>query len=95
MNQADQGKSRGSRGGLALGSSPRGAAGPPGGAGSGATVVHGGVVRAPLATTPGGAQATKRRPVREVVRHPAAVHLAVLVGYLGAGIWFTWPRAPT
>ncbi|HUZ53981.1 MAG TPA: hypothetical protein VMU94_15835 [Streptosporangiaceae bacterium] len=41
------------------------------------------------ATEPDGA--ARRRPAR--VLHPVAVHLMVLLGYIGAGIAVTWPHA--
>jgi hypothetical protein len=33
------------------------------------------------------------RPIRAILRHPIVVHVAVLLGYIGAGIAVTWPHA--
>lgn len=50
------------------------------------------------AGTPGLSQPPGRgwppgRRLRAIARHPVTVHLAVLVGYIAAGIVVTWPRA--
>ncbi len=42
-------------------------------------------------TTPGEDGIVKRRPTR--ARHPVALHLAVLLGYVAAGVAVTWPHA--
>jgi hypothetical protein len=42
-------------------------------------------------TTPGENGTVRRR--QNGVRHPVAVHLAVLLGYIGAGVAVTWPHA--
>jgi hypothetical protein len=31
--------------------------------------------------------------VRAILRHPVVIHVAVLLGYIGAGIFVTWPHA--
>jgi hypothetical protein len=47
----------------------------------------------PARTTPTGPIPVTRRFPRSVVRHPITVHLAILFGFVSAGIAVTWPHA--
>ena len=40
-----------------------------------------------------GQDPPRPRPIRAILRHPIVVHIAVLLGYIGAGIAITWPHA--
>jgi hypothetical protein len=47
----------------------------------------------PPSTAPAGQEPASPAPARIVTRHPVWVHLAVLFGYIAAGIAVTWPHA--